>query len=191
MNKPSVKPPVREATIEDLLAAPEHMVAEIIDGVLYTHPRPRPRHARSSSALGMVIGGPYDQGSGGGPGGWWIIDEPELHLGKQVVVPDIAGWRRERMPKLPETAWFGLAPDWVCEVLSPSTAQLDRVQKRRINAEHGVSHLWFIDPEARTLEAFELRGSQWLLIETLADDAEVAVSPFAAVPFQLDVLWAD
>lgn len=111
----------RPATYQDLLELPAHLVAEIISGRLITHPRPAPKHARASSILGVEVGGPFDKGSSGGPGGWWILDEPEVHLGEHVLVPDLAGWRRERMPNLPHTDWFDLAPDWVCEILSPAT----------------------------------------------------------------------
>ena len=112
--------PRRRATYRDVLEAPPHMVAEIVSGTLHTHPRPAPRHARASSALGAKIGDPFDYG--GGPGGWWILDEPELHLADDILVPDIAGWRRERMPDFPDTAFFTLAPDWVCEGRSPGTS---------------------------------------------------------------------
>jgi hypothetical protein len=127
------------ARYEDILALPENLVGEIIAGELHTHPRPAPRHTRAYSALGYSIGGPFDGGIGG-PGGWWILDEPEIHLSEHVLVPDIAGWRRERMPELPETAWFELAPDWVCEILSPSTARTDRALKMPIYAAEGVRH---------------------------------------------------
>ena len=137
----------RRATYRDVLEAPPHKVAEIVAGTLHTNPRPAPRHAHASSALGAKIGDPF--GYGGGPGGWWILDEPELHLGEDILVPDIAGWRRERMPDLPDTPYFPLAPDWVCEVLSPSTRDLDRHGKRPIYAREGVNHLWFVDPAAR------------------------------------------
>lgn len=181
--------PIR-ATYADVLAAPPNMVAELFDGVLSTMARPRPRHASFSSGLGVVLGGPFMFGIGG-PGGWRIIDEPELHLGGDVAVPDIAGWRLERMPKLPETAWFDLPPDWVCEVLSPSTRRLDQGIKREVYARHGIAHLWHVDPEDRLLEVFELTGGKWLLWKTYTDDAEVVAPPFAAVPFQLGVLWAE
>jgi len=178
----------KPATYEDLLAVPENLVAEILSGRLYTSPRPAPRHARASSSLGVEVGAPYDRGRGG-PGGWWILDEPELHLGDDVLVPDLAGWRRERMPELPETAWFELPPDWICEILSPSTARLDRAQKMPIYARHGVAHLWLIDPDIRTLEAYELREGKWVLLKTLAEDATVSLPPFDATEFPLSALW--
>lgn len=176
------------ATYADVLAAPPNMVAELFDGVLYTMSRPAPRHATASSRLGAVISGPFDIGLNG-PGGWRILDEPELHLGDSVAVPDIAGWRLERMPELPETAWFELPPDWVCEILSPSTRRLDLGIKREVYAQYGVSHLWLLDPEPRVLEVFELSGGRWLHVRTFTGDEEVAVPPFDAVPFKLDLLW--
>lgn len=141
----------KSAAYEDLFKLPPHQVGEIIHGSVYAHPRPAPRHARAYSILGKELVGPYDQG-GSGPGGWWILDEPELHLGRDILVPDLAGWRRERLPALPETAWFELAPDWLCEILSPATARLDRVEKLPIYASHGVGHVWLVDPDLRTLE---------------------------------------
>jgi Uma2 family endonuclease len=180
----------RPATYQDVLDAPPNMVAEIVRGALHLHPRPSPRHARASSILGAEIVGPFDRGRGG-PGGWWIIDEPELHLGADVLVPDLAGWRRERMPALPDAAWFELAPDWVCEVLSPGTRRLDLTAKRDAYAAAGVGWLWHVDPLARTLEAFALGDGAWTLIAALADDAEARVPPFEAVAFPLEGLWAD
>lgn len=180
--------PARRATYQDVLDAPAHMVAEIIHGTLYTHPRPAPRHAIASSTLGGELYSPFHRGQGG-PGGWWILDEPELHLGEQILVPDLAGWRREHMPELPDTAYFAVAPDWVCEVLSHSTRRVDLIEKRPIYAREGVPHLWLIEPIDRTLEAFELRDGQWLLIASAKDDDAVAIPPFEAVTFSLGVLW--
>ena len=184
------EPATRLATYKDLLQVPEHLVAQIINGRLITHPRPAPKHTRTSSSLGDELVSPFDKGRGG-PGGWWILDEPELHLVKHVLVPDLGGWRRERMPRLPETAWFELAPDWICEVLSPSTARIDRAEKLPIYAEQGVSHAWLIDPELRTVEAFENRNGQWLLLKVFEGEAPAAIPPFDAVPIVLGLLWAD
>jgi Uma2 family endonuclease len=180
----------RPATYQDVLDAPEHMVAELIRGALHLQPRPASPHARAATALGGEIFVAFDRGRGG-PGGWWILDEPELHLAADVVVPDIAGWRRERMPVYPNAAWFELAPDWVCEVLSPGTRRIDLTDKREIYAEAGVPHLWFVDPLARTLEAFALRDGAWTLIGSLRDDAEVRLPPFDAVAFPLSAVWPD
>ena len=176
------------ATYQDVLDAPAHRVAEIVDGTLHTHPRPAMPHARASSGLEVKIGGPFDYDSDG-PGGWWIIFEPELHLGDDILVPDLAGWRRERMPEYPETAYVTLAPDWVCEVLSASTRKHDLCGKRPIYAREGVAHLWLVDPVDRTLEAFELRDGQWVLIATAADDDPVSFRPFDAITFSLGDLW--
>ena len=176
------------ASYQDVLDAPPHKVAEIIDGTLHINPRPAPRHAWASSGLGARIGTPYNYGDGG-PGGWWIIDEPELHLGEDILVPNMTGWCRERMPVYPDEAYFTLAPDWVCETLSPSTRALDQGKKRDIYAREGVAYLWFVDPDARTLEAFELRDSQWVLLKTLTDNDPVSLPPFDAISFSLNDLW--
>ena len=183
--------PERTATYADLAAVPSHLVAEIIAGRLVTHPRPAPRHALSNSVLGRLLGQAFDRKGASGPGGWWLLDEPELHLGHDILVPDIAGWRVERMPQLPDAAWFGLVPDWACEVLSPSTTRHDRGEKRDIYAEHGVRHLWHVDPDARILEVFALETGRWTLLRTYRDDDQVAAAPFDAVPFALGLLWAD
>ena len=179
---------IKPATYEDLLAVPREKVAEILNGRLVTQPRPRLRHAMAASSLGGELFYPFHKGKGG-PGGWWILDEPELHLGEHVVVPDLAGWRRERMPVVPDRPWHDLAPDWICEVISPSTARYDRLEKRDIYAAQKVPYLWFIDPDTKTLEAFELIEGRWMLLATHANDDEIAVAPFAEVPFNLGSLW--
>ena len=178
----------RRATYQDVLDAPAHRVAEIVDGTLYTHPRPAMPHALASSSLGADLSSPFQFGRGG-PGGWWIIDEPELHPGEDILVPDLAGWRRERMPEFPQTAYVTLAPDWVCEVLSPSTRKLDLHGKRPVYAREGVGHLWLVDPMDRTLEAFELREGEWVLIASAKDAEPVCIRPFDAVTFSLGDLW--
>ena len=178
------------ATYQDVLDAPPHRVAEVLAGTLYTQPRPAARHARVSSVLGMEIGDPFDRGRNG-PGGWWIVDEPELHLGRDIVVPDLAGWRRETMPEYPDAAYFDIAPDWVCEVLSPSTRRIDQNEKRTLYAREGVSHLWFVDPLAKTLEVFQRHEGYWLLIGTLADDVSVSQPPFEVISFPLAALWPE
>ncbi|HHW75534.1 MAG TPA: Uma2 family endonuclease [Xanthomonadaceae bacterium] len=177
------------ATYEDLFDLPEHIVGEIIHGQLITHPRPAPRHIVASSAIGDELVGPFQKGRGG-PGGWWILDEPELHLGLDILVPDLAGWRRERLPTMPDTAFFTLPPDWVCEVLSPGTARVDRADKMPIYATQGVPFLWLIDPISRTLEVFVLREGRWSLEHVYQQDDEMRAVPFEAVAFSLEVLWA-
>lgn len=180
----------RLAHYEDLFDLPENMVGEIIDGQMHTQPRPAPAHALATSNLGVELGQPFGRGRGG-PGGWWILDEPELHLNADIFVPDLAGWRRERMPVLPQTAWFEMAPDWVCEVLSPATARTDRILKLPRYAATGIAHCWLIDPEVRTLEAFANQDGHWLLLGTWGGDDEASIDPFAAVPLSLAVLWVD
>jgi Uma2 family endonuclease len=178
---------VRPAAYTDLEAMPENLVAEIIDGALETHPRPRPRHARATTRLTRQLTNRYEEGEGD-PGGWVFIIEPELHLGRDVVVPDLAGWRAERLTVEPEHAFIDIAPEWVCEIISPSTARLDRGPKRRIYAEAGVSHLWLFEPAEGTLEAFALSGRQWLLLATIQRGEQVSVAPFEAASFPLDDL---
>ena len=175
---------------DELMTLPDNVVGEIIAGRLYAQPRPAGKHTLAHSGLHGEIDGPFHKGRGG-PGGWWILDEPELHLGRQVFVPDLAGWRRERMPKLPQTAWFELAPDWVAEVLSPATARKDRVLKMPLYAEFGVKYCWLIDPDVRTLEAYVNEGGRWVVLGTWADDDVADIAPFEAVPFVLAALWAD
>lgn len=183
------EPPRRRATYDDVIAAPEHLVAEIIDGELVTHPRPAPPHAVAATRLGIAVGGPFDRGKGG-PGGWLILFEPELHMHGDILVPDLAGWRRERMPRVPDATAFEVPPDWACEVLSPSTARVDRVGKMPIYARERVGHLWFVDPIARTLEVFRLEGSRYTVLGCYCDSAVVHPEPFDALPFELAPLWA-
>jgi Uma2 family endonuclease len=174
-----------------LLALPEHVVGEILGGELYTQPRPGGRHGLVGRGLSGNLINPFDFGRAG-PGGWWIIFEPEVHFVRdvEVAVPDLAGWRRERMPSVPEGHRFEVVPDWVCEILSPATAKKDRVVKLPIYARYGVAYVWLVDPAAQTLEAFELRDGCWLLIAVLKDDDKVAVPPFDAVEFSLVDLWS-
>ena len=182
------KKPARRATYKDVLDAPAHMVAEIVRGALHTQPRPAVRHAIAGSSLGIEIGGPFQKGRGG-PGGWWIVDEPELHFGEDILVPDLAGWRRERMPEPPDEAYLTLAPDWVCEILSPSTRKFDLEGKRPVYAREGVRQLWFVDPAAWTLEAFALESGAWMPAGAAREDEPVSLPPFEAVAFPLGALW--
>jgi Uma2 family endonuclease len=179
----------QRATYQEVLDAPEHMVAEIIDGELHLSPRPGGPHTSAASRLGHLLGPPFDLGRGG-PGGWLILDEPELHLGPDVVVPDLAGWRRERLPLVPHEAFFTLAPDWVCEVLSRSTAAIDRAGKLPIYARAGVRHAWLMDAVQRTLELLRAPDGAWLIAAVHRGDARVRVEPFEAIEIDLAVLWA-
>lgn len=180
----------RPATYDDLVALPDHLVAEIVDDELWASPRPAPRHARAESRLVSEIDGSFGRGRGR-PGGWEILAEPELHFGRQVVVPDLAGWRLERLPRLPKEAYFTLAPDWLCEVPSPSTVTLDRAKKLRIYAEAGIGHVWLADPIARLLEVLRRDGSQWQIIATHGGSAVVRAEPFEALALPLSQLWPD
>jgi Uma2 family endonuclease len=178
------------ATYEDLLLVPSHRIAEIVDGELVTQPRPGGQHAAVTSALGETLGPPFKRGQGG-PGGWLILDEPELHLGSDVLVPDLAGWRRERMARVADEAYFTLAPDWVCEVLSPSTEKRDRSAKLRIYAASGVGHVWLINPSQRILEVLQLSGEKWLTLGVHCDNERVRAEPFDAMELDLAILWSD
>ena len=180
----------RPATYDDLVALPEHLVAEIVDGELWASPRPAPRHATTYAHLGSVLFPAFENG-GGGVGGWRILGEPELHFGDDVVVPDLAGWRIERMARLPDKAYFILAPDWICEILSPSTARLDRDKKLRIYAAAGVTHAWLLDPVARTLEVMRRVDANWSVIATHSGGHTVHAEPFEAVDLRLGWLWDD
>ncbi len=183
-------PARRRATYEDVLRAPEGCIAQIINGELHTQPRPAGPHQSVAAGLTDVLGLPFRRGKGG-PGGWILLDEPELHLGPEIIVPDMAGWRRERMATVQNVAYFTLVPDWVCEILSPSTARIDRIHKLPIYARHAVRHVWIVDPLERTLEIFRLEGERLFLHATHADDQRLRAEPFDAVELDLSVLWAD
>jgi Uma2 family endonuclease len=181
---------LREATYDDLLALPREKIGQLVFGVLHAHPRPAPKHAQAATTLGEELGPPFKRGRGG-PGGWLVLYEPEVHLGRHVLVPDLAGWRRERMPEMPvDKPYFVLSPDWVCEVLSPSTAALDRGDKLRVYAAEHVAHVWLVDPEALTLEVLELDGATYRLLDVFSGDAKVRAKPFDAIELELALLWA-
>jgi Uma2 family endonuclease len=182
------EPAKRRATYADLEAVPPHLVAEIIHGALVTHPRPVAGHAGAQNNLSATLTPAYHWGRGG-PGGWKFLSEPELHLGSNVVVPDLAGWRIERLPREPSTARITIAPDWLCEILSESTESHDRGAKRSIYAEAGVPILWLLDPRGKFLEVFQLTAGHWLLAGTFSGDQEVRAIPFDGTPFPLSQLW--
>jgi Uma2 family endonuclease len=187
---------LRRATYADLEAVPPHKVAELIHGTLHVMPRPAGPHTLAASSLGGELFGPFQRGRGG-PGGWWILHEPELHFPDptapgevNALVPDLAGWRMERMPEVPDAASFNLAPDWICEVLSPSTEKLDREVKMPVYAREGVRHAWLLDPVARTLEAYELaHDRRWHRAAIHRGRDVVRVPPFEAVELELALLW--
>jgi len=182
---------IKPTLYQQLMDLPEHVNGEILNGQLYAQPRPAGRHAVVERGLTIGLAGPFDFGRGG-PGGWWILPEPEIHFirDSEVAVPDLAGWRRERMPTIPEDHRFEVVPDWLCEILSPSTAKTDRAIKLPLYAHYGVAHVWLVDPIARLLEAYELQQGRWVLLATLKDDDSVSLPPFDAVSFSLADLWA-
>jgi Putative restriction endonuclease len=184
MSKTAAKP----ATYADLEAVPPLLTAEILFGNLVTHPRPAPRHAAAHVRLITVLGGPFDFGVGG-PGGWYFLLEPELHLGPHVAAPDLAGWKRERLIGAVDKAWIEVAPDWICEFISPSTEKYDKGDKRRIYATYGVDYLWHVDPRVKSLEVFKRQDNDWLLTHTFFDNDDVTAPPFAAITFPLGLLW--
>lgn len=184
----SAKPLKTGATYDDLRDVPDNYVAEMFDGELYASPRPALPHARAAMALGAKIWNAFDQGRNR-PGGWVILGEPELHFGKDVLVPDLAGWRRSRLPEVPDDAYLTLAPDWICEVLSPSTESLDRTKKLRIYSRRHVAHAWLLDPLRRTLEVLALASGKLSAVRTHEGRGMVRVEPFDAVELELGVLW--
>ena len=205
MGEPATERSQEHATYQDVLDLPEHVVGEIIDGALYVSGRPAKPHTLSASRLGAVLIAAYDLGRGDGetggpaePGGWWILDEPELHFRREVagerrldvLVPDLAGWRRERLPNVIDgEAAFSLAPDWVCEVSSPSTATLDRVRKMSVYAREGVRHVWLVDPDHRMFEVYRLEGERWLRVTAVSGAETIRAEPFDALPLDLTLLW--
>lgn len=183
----------RPATYEDVLAAPENMIAEVVDGELHLQPRPRRRHIRAASKLGAFLIGAFEDGRDG-PGGWVILHEPELHLGPRpdIVVPDLAGWRDEHFPgdADDDDPFFTQRPDWVCELLSDSTARFDRMKKLPVYAREGVAHVWLADPRDRTVVVYRLEGERYVLLGTWGgDDATVRLEPFDAVEIPRASLW--
>ena len=186
--------PKRRATYEDLMQVPDTKVAEIIDGELIVSPRPASPHAWAGTAIGALVhssfhgdGNPANPAQ---PGGWWIVFEPELHLAEDVVVPDLAGWHRERMPVFPSVPYFTLAPDWVCEIVSPSTGRIDRSRKMRIYAREGVQHLWLVDPLVRTIEVYRKNGGGlWTVNGVWGGDERVRAEPFTAIELALARFW--
>jgi len=180
----------RKATYADLEAVPPHQVAELVDGELYVSPRPAFPHAQAATRLHGELHAPFERGQSG-PGGWRLLFEPELHLGEDVLIPDLAGWRRERMPRTPRTAAVTLAPDWLCEVLSPSTRGVDRKAKLPVYAREGVRHMWLVDPEACTLEVLRLEGAHYLPLATHVGPARVRAEPFETLELELAFLWEE
>ncbi len=182
-----VDPARRRATYDDLRAAPEHHLAQLVDGELHVHPRPAGPHAAFASGLGLDIGNPFQRGRGG-PGGWVFLFEPELHFGADVVVPDLAGWRAERAPAM-DAAHFTVPPDWICEVVSPRSGRLDRGPKADLYARVGVAHLWLVEPEQNLVEAFLLVEGRWTRLGAWVGAVRARIPPFDAVELDLEPLW--
>lgn len=187
---PRVPPFDRVATYDDLTQLTDQVVAEIVGGELHATPRPAPRHSVAWSSLTGLLNPPFQHGRGG-PGGWWILGEPELHLDADVLVPDLSGWRRSRLPAMPEQAYFTLAPDWICEVVSPATALLDRAKKLVRYASAGVGFAWLVDPVGRTVEVHRLTDGHWLLLSVHGGDESVRAEPFDEIELDLSALWSD
>lgn len=184
-----MRPARRAATYADLLALPEDARAELVAGEIIVAPAPRPRHSKVQRSLGRFLGGPFDDDDGyGGPGGWWIFVEVDVRLGADVVRPDLAGWRRERLLE-PDVRPIEVVPDWICEIVSESNAAHDRVTKRRLYAEHGVKHFWLVDPDARTLEASSLEGARWVDAGSFDETARARIAPFEAVELAIGRLF--
>jgi Uma2 family endonuclease len=182
----TTKPLKKGATYDDLVRVPDHYVAELFDGDLYVSPRPAAPHSRAATKLAAKLDGPFDFD---GPGGWIFLIETELHLGNDVIVPDIAGWRRERLPAVPDEPYLTLAPDWVCEVLSPSTERIDRGPKLRIYAREGVADAWLVNPSRQTLEVLGLEAGRLEPHEVHHGNANVRARPFDAIELELRALW--
>lgn len=187
MSDPAAK---RRATYQDVLDAPAHVVAEIVGGELHLSPRPAGPANTAGSILNALLLPPFMLGGNGGPGGWIIVSEPELHLQGEIVVPDLAGWRIERLPLVPDAAFISVVPDWVCEVLSPKTERFDRAEKMPLYARLGVGHAWLVHPRRKTLEAFRLHQQMWLAIGVYKDQDRARIEPFEAIELDLATLWA-
>ena len=183
-------PANRVATYADVLAAPEDKTAEVINGVLHLSPRPGWAHGAAASAIGEELGPPFKRGRGG-PGGWIIVKRIELHLDSQILVPDLVGWRRERLPALPNEPYVTIVPDWVCEIVSPRSARRVRIEKRPLYARLGVSYIWIVDPANRLLEVSQLVGGRWSDVGAYVDNDRPRAVPFDAIEFELGNLWAD
>jgi Uma2 family endonuclease len=177
------------ATLADLDELPIDVIGEIIGGVLYAMPRPRPAHQRTTTLIGGHLANPFDLGGGDGPGGWWILVDPLIALpGAPRVVPDLAGWRRERMPELPDGT-ITVVPDWVCEILSPSTAVHDLETKAPHYCKVGVLFLWIVDVDVRTVSAYKRQAGNWHPLGVYSTETDARIGPFEEVPLNVTSWW--
>lgn len=176
----------RGATYADIEKLPEGVNGELFGDELFVSPRPAPHHALAISQLLLQVG---QAGTSGPDRRWQLLVEPELHINGDVLVPDLAAWRVDTLPRLPDKAFIDVAPDWVCEAASPSTARLDRIYKMPRYAKMGTSHLWLVDPASRIIEAFRLQGGLWVLAGNFFDDERVRIEPFNALELDLSRLW--
>jgi Uma2 family endonuclease len=183
----------KRATYEDLRRLPEHVIGELIGGELVVSPRPAGHHMRTGTMMTAGLVGPFDRDPDdpGGPGGWWIGAEPELHLHGDVLVPDLAGWRRERLPRIPAGVGVEIPPDWVCEIASPSTALIDRARKLPIYAREKVSWVWLVEPVQHIIDVFRREGDKWVLVETHGVEPKARIAPFDAVELEIVRWWLE
>jgi Uma2 family endonuclease len=181
----------KKADYDDLYNIPENMTGQIIDGDLIVTPRPSRHHVYAASVLGSELGPSYQFGRGGGPGGWIILIGPEIKMGENILVPDLAGWKKERFPSSEETNWISAHPDWVCEVLSPGALRLDKIKKMRLYGQNGVKHFWLIDPIAGTLDVFRLESGRWMVAGSFVEDDKVRAEPFQETEIDLSNLWLE
>jgi Uma2 family endonuclease len=186
------QPAKQNPTYEDLYAIPDNMVGEIIDGDLIASPRPAPRHAHAAVVLwGIIIPSYNRSGAGGGPGGWIFLDGVEIKLGENILVPDLAGWKQERFPTEIEHNWIAVAPDWICDILSPATLRTDKIKKMPVYARFGVAHAWLLDPRDKTLDTYRLESARWSLLASFVENDKVRAEPFQQIEFNLEDLWLD
>ncbi|MGA2223879.1 MAG: Uma2 family endonuclease [Syntrophobacteraceae bacterium] len=185
-----VQPAEKKATYDDLYNIPENMIGEIIDGELITTPRPAARHSYTASVLGFELGPPFQIGRNG-PGGWVILHKIEIMMGENLLVPDLTGWRRERFPGLPKENWISVPPDWVCEILSPSTVRVDKIRKMPVYARHEVPYVWLIDPVSKTLDVFKLESGKWVWQCAFVENDKVRAEPLHEVEIELGNLWIE
>ena len=180
----------KKTVYDDLYNLPENMIGEIIDGELVASPRPSPEHMFTLSILGNEVGPPYNMGRGG-PGGWIILDEVEIALGEDIFVPDLSGWKKERFFKPEGQNWISIAPDWICEILSPSSIRQDRIIKSIVYAKHKIPYFWLIDPRNKTLDVFRLESGRWISLGVYAENDKVRAEPFQETEIDLSALWLE